>query len=98
MPLVVDLRQNLFLKLVFFPIDFFFVAVFLSIIGQLAVIYFPPLQYVFQTEALSGSDLFYLTCLTSSVFIINEFRKLISRILLKRYTNRQNMTTNQWMV
>ncbi|UJR36426.1 hypothetical protein I4U23_029149 [Adineta vaga] len=34
---------------------FFLIAVFLSILGQLAVIYFPPLQYVFQTEALSAS-------------------------------------------
>ncbi len=34
---------------------FFVVAVFLSIIGQLAVIYLPPLQFVFQTEALSAS-------------------------------------------
>jgi hypothetical protein len=30
------------------------VAVLLSIIGQMAVIYLPPLQYVFQTEALSA--------------------------------------------
>ncbi|CAF1333002.1 unnamed protein product, partial [Rotaria sordida] len=66
---------------------FFVVAVFLSIIGQLAVIYLPPLQYVFQTEALSAADLFYLTCLTSSVFLVNEFRKLISRIILKRHIN-----------
>ncbi|CAF1477142.1 unnamed protein product [Rotaria sp. Silwood1] len=77
---------------------FFLVAVLLSIIGQLAVIYLPPLQYVFQTEALSASDLFYLTCLTSSVFLVNEFRKLISRIILKRHINRTNMMINQWMV
>lgn len=30
----------------------FLIAVTLSILGQLAVIYFPPLQVVFQTEAL----------------------------------------------
>ncbi|CAF3689003.1 unnamed protein product [Rotaria sp. Silwood1] len=77
---------------------FFVVAVLLSIIGQLAVIYLPPLQYVFQTEALSASDLFYLTCLTSSVFLVNEFRKLISRIILKRHINRKNMMIDQWMV
>ncbi|CAF1359766.1 unnamed protein product [Rotaria sordida] len=77
---------------------FFVVAVFLSIIGQLAVIYLPPLQYVFQTEALSAADLFYLTCLTSSVFLVNEFRKLISRIILKRHINRKSMMIHQWMV
>lgn len=31
----------------------FLVAVTLSVIGQMLVIYFPPLQRVFQTEALS---------------------------------------------
>lgn len=30
----------------------FIVAVTLSVVGQLLVIYFPPLQRVFQTEAL----------------------------------------------
>ncbi|CAF2821746.1 unnamed protein product [Rotaria sp. Silwood2] len=50
------LKFFLFLKLVFFEIDFFVVPIFLSIIGQLAVIYLPPLQYVFETESLSASD------------------------------------------
>ncbi|CAF0968464.1 unnamed protein product [Rotaria magnacalcarata] len=77
---------------------YFVVAVFLSIVGQLAVIYLPPLQFVFQTEALSAADLFYLTCLTSSVFFVNEFRKLISRIILKRQLNHKNMLIHQWMV
>lgn len=31
----------------------FLVAVSLSIIGQMLVVYFPPLQHVFQTEALT---------------------------------------------
>jgi len=31
----------------------FLVAVTLSIVGQMLVIYFPPLQSVFQTEALT---------------------------------------------
>lgn len=31
----------------------FIVAVSLSVIGQMLVIYFPPLQRVFQTEALT---------------------------------------------
>ncbi|CAF2385566.1 unnamed protein product [Rotaria sp. Silwood2] len=39
----------------FFSNRVFLIAVLLSIIGQLAVIYLPPLQYVFQTEALSLS-------------------------------------------
>jgi len=83
-----------------FSNKFFVIAVLLSIIGQLAVIYFPPLQYIFQTEALSITDLLYLTCLTSSVFLVNEIRKLIERILSKRRTHRKlidNMNS-PWMV
>jgi hypothetical protein len=57
----------------------FCVAVALSVLGQLAVIYFPPLQYVFQTEALSLQDLLLLAGLSSSVFIICEAKKLIQR-------------------
>ena len=34
----------------------FCLAVLFSILGQLLVIYSPPLQYIFQTEALSGRD------------------------------------------
>lgn len=46
-----------------------------SLFGQLCVIYFPPLQAVFQTEALSLGDLVFIVCLTSSVFIVDEIRK-----------------------
>jgi len=37
----------------------FLIAVSLSLVGQMLVIYFPPLQAVFQTEALtfSGNEL-----------------------------------------
>jgi len=77
---------------------FFVIAVLLSIIGQMAVIYLPPLQYVFQTEALSASDLLYLTCLTSSVFLVNEIRKLVERVFLKRRNSQKFITNNHWMV
>nr|CTP82031.1 BMA-PMR-1 [Brugia malayi] len=52
-------------------------AVFGSIFCQLAVIYFPPLQKIFQTEALSLYDLIFLTVLTSTVFIVAETRKYL---------------------
>nr|CAH8871454.1 unnamed protein product [Trichobilharzia regenti] len=55
----------------------FVLAVGLSLFGQLLVIYFPPLQAVFQTEALTLKDLGMLVCLTSSVFFVSELRKLI---------------------
>ncbi|CAD6184355.1 unnamed protein product [Caenorhabditis auriculariae] len=50
-------------------------AVSASLICQLLVIYWSPLQHVFQTEALSFFDLVFLTTMTSSVFIFNEARK-----------------------
>jgi len=53
----------------------FCVAVGLSVIGQLLVIYFPPLQYIFQTEPLALSDLIFLVALSSSVFVASEVRK-----------------------
>ncbi|CAK1585933.1 unnamed protein product [Parnassius mnemosyne] len=62
----------------------FLVAVTLSLVGQMLVIYFPPLQRVFQTEALTGHDLIFLVCLTSSVFIVSEIKKFIERTIKKR--------------
>eukprot|EP00045_Choanoeca_perplexa_P012310 m.133816 g.133816 ORF g.133816 m.133816 type:complete len:904 (+) comp15959_c0_seq1:119-2830(+) len=57
----------------------FLYAVGASLLGQVAVIYFPPLQVVFQTEALSLGDIVYLTVLTSSVLVVDEFRKYARR-------------------
>lgn len=39
------------------------------------MIYFPPLQSAFQTEALTLYDLFYICCIASSVLIMDEGRK-----------------------
>jgi Ca2+-transporting ATPase len=46
-----------------------------SLMGQLAVVYFPWLQEVFQTEGLSLKDLLGLVVLCSSVFWADEARK-----------------------
>uniref|UniRef100_A0A8C5TF04 P-type Ca(2+) transporter n=1 Tax=Malurus cyaneus samueli TaxID=2593467 RepID=A0A8C5TF04_9PASS len=54
-------------------------AVLGSIMGQLLVIYFPPLQKVFQTESLSFLDLLFLLGLTSSVCIVTELIKKFER-------------------
>lgn len=54
-------------------------AVLASIMGQLLVIYFPPLQSVFQTESLSLYDLLFLVALTSSVCVVSEFIKKVER-------------------
>lgn len=60
-----------------------------SLIGQLLVIYFPPLQAVFQTEALTVGDLISLACLASSVLILDECRKFCVRFISRRtkYSN-----------
>ncbi|XP_078275827.1 calcium-transporting ATPase type 2C member 1 isoform X1 [Rhinoraja longicauda] len=54
-------------------------AVLGSIMGQLLVIYFPPLQRVFQTESLSVLDLLFLVGLTSSVCIVSEIIKSLEK-------------------
>uniref|UniRef100_H3GAX1 P-type Ca(2+) transporter n=1 Tax=Phytophthora ramorum TaxID=164328 RepID=H3GAX1_PHYRM len=53
----------------------FVYAVGASLLGQLLVIYFPPLQATFQTEALTLGDLVYVCCIASSVLIFDEIRK-----------------------
>ncbi|GFN89832.1 calcium-transporting ATPase [Plakobranchus ocellatus] len=63
----------------FFTNRMFLYAVGGSILGQLLVIYFPPLQAIFQTEALYSSDFFLLIALTSTVFIVSEVRKFFTR-------------------
>ncbi|XP_078042473.1 secretory pathway calcium atpase [Augochlora pura] len=67
----------------------FLVAVTLSVIGQMLVIYFPPLQRVFQTEALTIKDILFLVLLTSSVFVISEIKKFIERQLYRRRAGTQ---------
>ena len=46
-----------------------------SLLGQGLVIYFPPLQRVFQTEALSAGDLGRLVAMASLVLWVDEGRK-----------------------
>jgi len=50
-------------------------AVGLSIIGQLLMVYFPPLQEVFQTEALTIHDMVYIVLLSSSILWLDTLRK-----------------------
>jgi len=62
----------------------FCLAVLFSLVGQMLVIYTPPLQYIFQTEALAATDLLFLVCLTSSIFIVSEVKKFAERQLVAR--------------
>ncbi|CAI5720744.1 unnamed protein product [Hyaloperonospora brassicae] len=58
-----------------FSNTFFAFAVGASLLGQLLVIYFPPLQAAFQTEALTAGDLIYICSIASTVLIFDEVRK-----------------------
>ncbi|XP_043937408.1 calcium-transporting ATPase type 2C member 2 [Protopterus annectens] len=55
-----------------------------SLLGQLAVIYIPPLQKVFHTENLSALDLLFLAGLASSVFFVSEFVKVFRNCCISR--------------
>ncbi|MCJ1353945.1 MAG: ATPase, P-type (transporting), HAD super, sub IC [Icmadophila ericetorum] len=47
-----------------------------SLMGQAAVVYVPFFQRIFQTESLRFSDLIYLAAIASTVFWVDEGRKL----------------------
>ncbi len=64
-------------KLHFFANQPFLYSIGASLIGQLLVIYFPPFQRVFQTEALPLGDIAMVTFFTSSsMIILDTFRKV----------------------
>jgi Ca2+-transporting ATPase len=67
--------EHCFYELNFFSNPAFLWAIGGSIVGQLTVIYFPPLQEVFQTEALMPHDLVYIILLSSSVLWLDTLRK-----------------------
>lgn len=67
----------------------FLVSVAGSLIAQLLVIYWSPLQQIFVTEALSIDDLVFLVIITSSVFIASEVKKCLERRTLRRIKMKQ---------
>lgn len=67
--------EKCFYKLSLFSNPAFLWAVGGSVLGQLLVIYFKPLQEVFQTEALSFSDLIYIILLSSNILWLDTLRK-----------------------
>ncbi|NXS53880.1 AT2C2 ATPase, partial [Brachypteracias leptosomus] len=72
-------QTKLIFEIGFFRNHMFLYSVLGSFLGQLAVIYVPPLQKIFQTEHLGVLDLLFLTGLASSVFIVSELLKLCER-------------------
>lgn len=53
----------------------FLLAMAFSLLGQTAVLYFPPLQKVFRTVSLSFTDLIFVVILTSSMLVLDTVRK-----------------------
>lgn len=82
-------QERLIYEIGFFSNKMFVVAVTLSILGQLAVIYLPPLQFIFQTESLALEDLLLLFALSSSVFVICETKKLFERFRAKDFNSKR---------
>uniref|UniRef100_A0A8D0GLV8 Calcium-transporting ATPase n=1 Tax=Sphenodon punctatus TaxID=8508 RepID=A0A8D0GLV8_SPHPU len=72
-------QTKLIYEIGFFRNRMFLYSVLGSILGQMAVIYIPPLQKIFQTENLGALDLLFLTGLASSVFILSELVKLCEK-------------------
>lgn|ERR1719203_2544285 len=68
-----------FYELNFFSNPAFLWAIVCSFLGQLLVVYFPPLQEVFQTESLHIGDLIYVMILSSTVLMLDTIRKTYFR-------------------
>ncbi len=79
-----------------YEIDFFTNPAFLgallfSITGQLLVIYFPPLQGVFRTVPLSIRDLLFVVLLSSSIVVVDTFRKkFLQKYFVEQLYNEMN--------
>ena len=58
---------------------YLFVALTATMGCLLGVVYLPFLQWVFQTEGIHLSDWLYLVCLTLTVLLVSELRKLLDR-------------------
>jgi Ca2+-transporting ATPase len=53
----------------------FIAAISFSLVGQLMVIYFPPLQNIFRTVSLSFQDICFVIILSSSMLLLDYVRK-----------------------
>ncbi|NXO76621.1 AT2C2 ATPase, partial [Sitta europaea] len=72
-------QTKLIFEIGFFRNHMFLYSVLGSLLGQLAVIYIPPLQKIFQTENLGALDMLLLAGLASSVFVVSELVKLCEK-------------------
>ncbi|KAM3828960.1 calcium-transporting ATPase type 2C member 2 isoform 3-T3 [Vipera latastei] len=82
-------QTKLILEIGLFRNRMFLYSVLGSILAQMAVIYIPPLQKIFQTENLGPLDLLFLTALASSVFIFSELVKTCEKYCCRSQANRK---------
>lgn len=75
----------------------FILAVGVSLLAQLLVIYFPPLQAIFQTEALSFNDILHLLAISSTVLLVSEIWKTYLRWEEKQGRKSTNFSISQIM-
>lgn len=62
------------------------ITVAISFLSQLALVYVPFMQAIFQTEALPMDDLLLLLALAASSFVLHESRRRYERTLNQRET------------
>ena len=84
-----------FYELNFFSNTAFIWAIAFSFFGQLLVVYFPPLQEIFQTEALYFTDLLYVMILSSTVLMLDTIRKIYFRSSCIDSMNNDTSTTDK---
>jgi len=58
---------------------FLFYSMVLAFLAQLAVVYLPPLQWVFRTEPLAGTEWLQITLVALTVVVVVEVDKAIRR-------------------
>jgi Ca2+-transporting ATPase len=63
---------------------FLFYSMIAAFFAQLAFIYAPPLQWVFRTEPLDGSEWLRILAVSSSIILVVEIDKWLRRAMVKR--------------
>ena len=81
---LVSALQNRGLRCALFRNRMLFLTISISFVCQLGLIYVPPLQHIFQTEALSARDLLTLLSLAATSMGAHEGRRWWERKINER--------------
>ena len=77
-------RTRSFFKMGFFKNPYLLAAIVTSIILQISAVYVPFLQTALGTSALDARDWALIVLVSSSIFFVDEIRKLIHRRIIQR--------------